>query len=232
MSRSQPARLVAMIQEAGRDGISAEVLMQQFRCSNKNLSVIRAKAREAGAVFFTVLRNIPEGGLYFAREEWRDAAQAAWDVQCQQRRLERKKAPRILTPEQRERKAAAQRALRERQNRGEPKNPRGRPPKRTLEEQREVWEKNKREQRAQLHAIGAHMPALARDGRMVSVHQATCDRQRAATVKVQPARPVDYSRAKVTVCPSAPLNRWEPVGPVHSVVDPSECRSWAKAATA
>jgi hypothetical protein len=95
-----------------------------------------------------------------------------------------------------------------------------------------AWRSKQKEQRAQLHDLGVHMPALARDGRKVSKHQATFDRQRQATVRVQPVRDVDYSRAKVTVCPSAPANRWEPVGPVHSVVDPEQCRGWAKAATA
>ncbi len=228
---SQPARLVALIEAAGPEGISAETLMQHFRCTNKNLSVIRAKAREAGAVFFTVLRNIREGGLYFAREDWRDTAQAVWDEQCAQRLRERRAAPRVYTPEQRERKAAARRALRERDKAGEPKRPQGRPPKPklTIEQQREVWAETKRQQR--LHAIGTHMKAQARDGRLVSKHQATCDRQRAATLKVQ-LGPVDSSRAQFTTCPSAPANRWEHFGPVPSVVNPRECRSWAKAATA
>lgn len=82
-----------------------------------------------------------------------------------------------------------------------------------------------------LHPIGEHMPALARNGVMVTPHQATRDRQRQATVKMQAPRPVDYSRAVVTVCPSPRDARYEVVGPVRSVVDARECRDWARAAT-
>lgn len=90
-----------------------------------------------------------------------------------------------------------------------------------------VWRGKKKA----LHAIGEHMPSLARDGKLVTAHQATFDRQRQGTLKVQ-AGPVDYSRAVVTICPSGRDTRFVAEGPVFSVLNPNECRDWAKAATA
>lgn len=211
---SIPMRMVALIRQAGVAGISAEQLCQVIGCSAQSLNVCRARAREAGLHFFTLFRSVKGGGVYYATEAWRDAGELAWQAQVRAQQAQRQEASRVAKParekmtddERRAKRAADKKAYRKRVNIG------AHTPK--------------------LHAIGEHMKSKARDGKLVTAHQATFDRQRQATVKVQADRPVDYSRAKLTVCPSPPLNRFEPTGPVHSVVNPRECRGWAKAATA
>ena len=207
---SLPARMHALIVAAGPQGITARQLCAALPCSMMTLNVSRSRARAAGLQYFGVFRSIPEGGLYYATEAWRDAGAAAWQAQVAAaekrrqdayrgrkselsaearaaKRAEQKRAQKQRARE-RERLAAAEAAARlaTREQAQAAKPPKAKPPQKA----------------AKLHDIGTHMRSVARDGRVVTKHQATFDRQRQATVSAAPVPvAVDYSKAKVTVCP-------------------------------
>jgi hypothetical protein len=226
-------RMHAHIVAAGPAGISAQDLCTALVCSTAVLNQSRVKARNGGLQFWTLFRSIAAGGMYYATEAWRDAGAAQWQAQVDAAAKRRQDVYRarksgVSVEERKARRAEQKRAQRQRAREREklakpeaaaaakakPKTP-------------------KPAKAAPLHDIGAHMRSVARDGRMVTKHQATFDRQRQGAIKATPAPVVvDYSRAKVTVCPSGRDTRFTVEGPVFSVLNPNDCRAWAKAATA
>ena len=220
-AESVVTRLVAIVQQAGEAGIETHALQAALGCTLKGANQARYRARQEGVELYSAYLGDQGGCRYFARVEWRDAAAAAQAAAAK----ERARAYSIAYSK------ARREALRQDPER--------------LEAERERWRQNARKAAAKrpkparkpkpaakpkagpkLHALGTHMPALNADGTRLSPHQATCHRPMKQTVS---ATPVDYSRAVYTRA-ETPRGRFDPTGPVPSVIDPTQCRPWAMAA--
>lgn len=196
---TNPTRMYALIVEAGEAGILADEMMSRLNLSKEAAKKITL-VRKDGFQYYTLLRG-NESARYFAREEWRDAAQVVHDaaIKAAERewRIKHKAANPLtyrkqeLTPEAKARKNAARRIARAKEAALRPKKKSG--PK------------------AKLHSPGKHIKAKAADGRIVTRHQGTASRGQTVTVKLSGARgpalrpgEPDLSHAKFTICPT----RW------------------------
>lgn len=183
-SKEACAELMRFIEAAGPEGVTVRSLMPRFGECASTVRNLMCSARERGMVVYT-LRRQPQGGIFFARREWLDAAAEARVAQM----CAIKRARNAKREAARKAKAAALRALMP------PK-----PPKPPKVAKPKPEPKPRPVKAPRLHALGAVIPkAITRDGKPMTPHQQTAQRALRPTISV---RPVDTSGARITVCPS------------------------------
>jgi hypothetical protein len=200
------AGFFGLVQAAGEAGIDTREALAQLDCTRKSLCQARFRLRQSGVDVFTAQLGHGGGGRFFARADWRDAFAAAWKARAEENKVRRAAI---------ESRARWQAILADPERHAEEKRSRA---ARDAERRKAAPPKTKPAAKAQ------PKPKV----RPVLV-------QAAKAPKPQPPKPApgpaDYSRAQRIVI-ETPRGRFEPAGPVPSVVDPGQCRPWARAATA
>jgi hypothetical protein len=199
------ARFFALVQAAGEAGIETREALAQLDCTRKSLCQARFRLRQSGVEVFTAQLGHGGGGRFFVREDWRDAFAAAWKARAEENKVRRAAI---------ESRARWQAILADPERHAEEKRSRA---AREAERRKAAPPKPKPAAKAQ------PKPKV----RPVLVQPAKAPK--APPPKPAPM-PVDYSRARRIVIETPP-GRYEPTGLVPSVVNPSECRPWAAAAS-
>ena len=205
------------IQRAGPKGIARDAMADLLKTSPRNIVMQTMRLRQQGATVLTAWR--PDGGVYFAQQEWLDAAELEWrkHVSLNLKRHEAKRAALDKT------RRAAARAVRVARKPAEPEpkppKPEPKPPK-------------ARKARKALKAPDLLNPEAKTMIRRASVKNFGFGEKQ--PVPLMPAKTqymaVITGSTKVTRAAPFVDQRWAP-DLVRRVVDPEQCSAWARAAT-
>jgi hypothetical protein len=225
-------RFLQMVEAAGEAGLSTKDALAALGCSDRVLNQSRHKLRGYGKTFYSCLLGHNGGALYFSRADWCEAAKQA--------QAERARAKRF-TPDgkrdrsgERESHARQQRERIEHMRLHEPeKYAAYRAKKRAQKRDYDARKRAERGEQPRPPRQAKPAPIERKPGRAAHLHRpkpVLVGKKPAPAPKPVAAGPADYSRAQRIVI-ETPRGRFEPAGPVPSVVDPGQCRPWAMAAT-